>query len=370
MNSSTNLNDSIVFLNLSRKFKTIMTLMIILIGLVGHFLTILVYSQKRFRLNSSCVFLLSLALVDSAFLITHFFEDTIRTLIDLDFGNELFKSFLNILNIVDTNFIACTAINYLRYVLRFISAYIIEIFTIQRVLIIYFPLSKQYKSKRSAFFLILTILFVSIILNGWIPFVFKIKKNDKGYQLCEIDDSWMKIYFILCQIYIFLIIVIPICSIIISNILIIVKTFKENSKIQSIQVKNTLVFRTKFKKSSRKRISSRRTTTTIFNQDQNNNKKNVVFQNKTKKMTRLLILISILYVLLNLPYLISWLMFYMEISEGDSNSIERRNFKFALVQLTEILNVSTYSINFFFYCLSGTLFRHQLKFFKKKITIV
>jgi hypothetical protein len=255
-------------------------------------------------------------------------------------------------------------------VLRFISAYIIEIFTIQRVLIIYFPLSKQYKSKRSAFFLILTILFVSIILNGWIPFVFKIKKNDKGYQLCEIDDSWMKIYFILCQIYIFLIIVIPICSIIISNILIIVKTFKENSKIQSIQVKNTLVFRTKFKKSSRKRISSRRTTTTIFNQDQNNNKKNVVFQTKTQKMTRLLILISILYVLLNLPYLISWLIFYMEISEGDSNSIERRNFKFALVQLTEILNVSTYSINFFFYCLSGTLFRHQLKFFKKKITIV
>ena len=49
-------------------FSTIPT---IFIGLFGHSLTIFLYSKKRYRLNSSCVYLLCLAIIDSSFLIVH-----------------------------------------------------------------------------------------------------------------------------------------------------------------------------------------------------------------------------------------------------------------------------------------------------------
>ena len=44
---------------------------ILLIGLIGHSLTIFLYSQKRFLLNSSNVYLLCLAIIDSLFLMVH-----------------------------------------------------------------------------------------------------------------------------------------------------------------------------------------------------------------------------------------------------------------------------------------------------------
>ena len=43
----------------------------LLIGLIGHSLTIFLYSQKRFLLNSSNVYLLCLAIIDSLFLMVH-----------------------------------------------------------------------------------------------------------------------------------------------------------------------------------------------------------------------------------------------------------------------------------------------------------
>ena len=62
-----------------RKYNVIITIIISFIGLLGHSLTIYVFAQKRFRKNSSNVFLLCLAINDGLYLITHFFEDTIRS---------------------------------------------------------------------------------------------------------------------------------------------------------------------------------------------------------------------------------------------------------------------------------------------------
>ena len=64
----------------TKKINIFLTFFIVIIGLCGHFLTILVYSKKRFRLNSSQIFLLCLAINDSLFLIVHFFEDTNRSI--------------------------------------------------------------------------------------------------------------------------------------------------------------------------------------------------------------------------------------------------------------------------------------------------
>ena len=66
-------------LNMAKKINVICVLIVILIGLIGNSITAFVFLQSRFRINSSHVYLLSLALIDSSFLLIHFLEDTIRT---------------------------------------------------------------------------------------------------------------------------------------------------------------------------------------------------------------------------------------------------------------------------------------------------
>ena len=55
----------------SMKINIYSTLVLVLIGLIGHVLTILVYSKKKYRSNSGNVYILCLAIVDGMFLVVH-----------------------------------------------------------------------------------------------------------------------------------------------------------------------------------------------------------------------------------------------------------------------------------------------------------
>jgi hypothetical protein len=102
--------DSIEFLKLSKKINIYSTSLIVFIGLIGHFLTILVYSQKKFRLNSSNIYLLFLAINDSVFLLVYFFEDIIKSILTVFDTNSGFIDFISMFNITDKNEIFCTGI--------------------------------------------------------------------------------------------------------------------------------------------------------------------------------------------------------------------------------------------------------------------
>jgi hypothetical protein len=65
---------SLILLENTRRINVMSTIIFTLIGLIGHFLTIFVFAQKRFRKNSSNVYLLCLAINDAFYLIIHFFE--------------------------------------------------------------------------------------------------------------------------------------------------------------------------------------------------------------------------------------------------------------------------------------------------------
>ena len=62
------------FLEQARKINIMCVSFILVIGLIGNCLTIVVFAQKRFRINSSNVYLLSLAVIDGLFLLLHLFE--------------------------------------------------------------------------------------------------------------------------------------------------------------------------------------------------------------------------------------------------------------------------------------------------------
>lgn len=137
----------------ARSINILLSTLIIIVGLVGNFLAVFVFLQKKFRTNSASVYLLCLAMSDGLFLLTHFFEDTLRTYIDLYLNQNIkvheycrnhvdmaqynlttmyktslsasTQGFLRSLNITDRFDFFCVLFNYFRYFLRFISAYII-----------------------------------------------------------------------------------------------------------------------------------------------------------------------------------------------------------------------------------------------------
>jgi len=118
------------FLESIGNINLFLTILISCIGLIGNTLTLIIYGQSKYRVNSSNVFILILSIIDSLFLIVHFFEDTIASLKKYDLSIHYY------LNVIEINRESCMLINYFRYVLRSISSYVILAFTIQRFIFI------------------------------------------------------------------------------------------------------------------------------------------------------------------------------------------------------------------------------------------
>ena len=412
------------FYNNTRKINIFMTILIIFVGLLGNGLAVFVFAQKRFRLHSSSIYLLFLAISDGLFLMTHFFEDTLRTYIDTylnvfshlssieskcllteQFANinnhssyeKLFRSF----NITDRFNFTCCLVNFFRYFLRFFSAYIIVIFTIQRAVAINSPLfQKKIESKKSAWLIVLFVFIIGIILNLWVPFMFSNQNEDHSNQYCDINKNNSNIlsYFIITIAYIILIILIPIVVIFVFNSLIIYRILKAEKKREGMVNKcftstdSNFLLKTnisqskclrestalldsktvyhKFRNEKLVECESVQTFRLSLNPERSNSENffsKLGFKTSSKtsdsqKITRMLLIMSMSYAILNIPYFISWCLFFNEMSFNKQGfTILRKNYYFGFINLTEIFYVSNYGIHFFIYCASGRRFRTQLK---------
>lgn len=392
------------FLEQTRKINIFSIMIILFIGLIGNFLTIFVFSQNRFRTNSSNVYLLCLAIVDAAFLILHLFEDTVRTYNDiyvLDLNetsflnaSNVFNDFIQFINITDKSELACCLINYFRNILRFISAFIIVAFTLQRLTLVYSPLSNNFKTKKSAWSTVLIITAVSILINSWVPFMFELKQTSKDRLNCDVIDYWRREYFIITSVYIAMIMLIPIITIFLSNSLILNKTSKADRDRQHLQMKLSsstsqvrLKSRSRMDSSVKNNNLSVRNRRTSFgfasncsqylsigpNQTHSNFKlkpyypsfnnvdnKILIKADNSKRLKNILILISFSYAILNFPYLITWSVFFFEITFNKLTT-SSENYLFGAVQLSEIFYIFNYGLKFYIYCASGSMFRNQLK---------
>ena len=311
----TNFFHSYQFMDKSKQANIIATFTLIIIGLIGNSLIIYVFAQKRFRNNSSNIFLLCLAINDNIFLIIHFIEDTVKSYSYNYLTNESnkFLTFLvSFLNLTDRFDLACRGFNYLRYVLRFISAYIIVAFTIQRLLIVSSPLNNRFKSKRFAWQTVLIIIFVSLLINLWVPFIFMIK-NDNDYDFCDTNQFWAYEYMIFTIIYVVLIMMIPIVLVFISNSYLLYKTNISETLRENFKNKTIIT------KSVENGVMNRRTLRILRRSTNNEYKlkpyylninqivKNISNQtNNSNKLTKKLTMFSFSFAILNIPYFISW----------------------------------------------------------------
>jgi len=294
--------ESVKFHTKTQKFNTLLTICIIIIGLIGNFLTVFIYGQKKYRKNSSNVFLLCLAINDSLFLVVHFFEDIIHNLKSY-FDLELEKiQFINKIDFISQNDLACKLANYLRYSLRMISAYLIIALSIQRLLIVYKPLNEKNKRKSSAWKSVKLVIFISFFLNLWPFLLFKLNESEDNFY-CDIADDLKLINYYINILYSVFVMIIPIIILFLLNILIIYKLTRANKKRQIItNSKAAATSINQINKVDKPHSDIIRLEPLLAN---NNNLLDCKKKRKPTDTKIVLILVSISYALLNLPYLVT-----------------------------------------------------------------
>jgi hypothetical protein len=157
-------------------------------------------------------------------------------------------------------------------------------------------MTSKFKKKSFAWRITLKILIVSVTINLWALFSFKLKQVN-GVQLCDINTELIDIYYFISLFYIILSMLCPMMIMLVLNILIINKTSKDEKIRKILQSGSTL---NKTNISSDYKLIRRN----AIKKSKNLNNKNL--PNKSRKITFSLLLASFSHVLLNLPYFITW----------------------------------------------------------------
>lgn len=245
--------------------------------------------------------------------------------------------------------------------LRFTSAYVVCAFTVQRLFIVCLAPKNRFKSKKFAWITVLSILLVSLLVNVWVPFLFKIQTNESNQMYCDIRKEYKLEYFNITFVYICLIMFIPILTVFVCNSIIIFRAFTvfkfNKNTVNNQPVSMTVKFiKSKKLNSSCSENENESIIETTVNQmiDHNEKQKNV------NKLAKILVWISISFAILNLPYFIAWCLFYYQVAFKKKNDFDYVNSLYGAVQITEIFFILNYSIQFYINCLTSIKFRKQV----------
>ena len=199
--------------------------------------------------------------------------------------------------------------------------------------------------------------------------------------------SWRTEYFRITIIYIIVTMLVPTLIILVCNFVIICGTYKTNQSLKFTTRKKLSIFQNKFftTNDSPKKTLARNKKLAQLPKPSVKRKVSFVFKkhylstnkivskisgktNSSKKLTKMLLFLSFSYVMLNLPYLISWLVFYYHIAFKDADST-LKNYLFAFVQLGEICYVLNYGLLFYLYSASGSIFKNRVNKFTNEYHI-
>lgn len=235
-------------------------------------------------------------------------------------------------------------------------------------------------TSRSAWKTVALIGLISFLINLWVPFMFVIQRfnnNNISLNYCDINTDYKEQYFLLNMIYIFLIMLIPILIIIVCNTLIIYKTFKNDTNRKKLQKETkraeavTLVAsRLSIADPIEMNVISCHTSDLIKNRrepfkphyltvNQMINKKNR--KSNTSKIFKTLAIISFSYVILNMPYLLTWMLYFYQTALSRPD-IVTQNYLLMLLEFCEMFYVLNYAVKFYIYCASSSVFCEQLKY--------
>ncbi len=244
---------------------------------------------------------------------------------------------LNLFKIISKSFLGST---YFRHTLRFAAHWIVVAFTLERLIVVYFPLQTSVLcNPRSARRICLFILIISFLLPFYSFLMSDINVDEKqGLSECDIMEKFQKIYFYLTIIYGNLTLTFPILIVCIVNILT-VRQLLRAGRLRKKQQQQQL--------SQTKKVDSA-----------NNEYVNMIVKNQLEndKVTWMLVVISITFCVLNFPYFILWLIACIISVRGKTPSVYIESGR----MVAEVCYLLNYSLYFFLYVISRRSFRKVL----------
>ena len=141
------------FKRVMKQLNLYFTPVVIVIGATGNLLAFLVFTVTHLRRQSSSVYLASLALADMGFLLS------------------LFIVWLTSVKIhLFTRHVWCQAVVYMTYVCTFLSVWYVVSFTVERYIIVWYPLRKdRFCTPRRARIVVLTLACAACIIYSFAP---------------------------------------------------------------------------------------------------------------------------------------------------------------------------------------------------------
>lgn len=228
---------------------------------------------------------------------------------------------------------------YFRHTLRFAAHWIVVAFTLERLIVVYFPLQTSVLcNPRTARRICLFILIISFLLPFY-SFVMSDINNDETHNVleCDIMNKFKEIYFYLTIVYGNLTLTFPILIVCVVNILIV----------------RQLLHAGRLRKKQQQQLSQTKKVDSANNEYVNMLVKN---QLENDKVTWMLVVISVTFGILNFPYFIFWLVVCIIRVRGKNPSAYIESGK----MIAEVFYLLNYSLNFFLYVISRRSFRKVL----------
>ena len=314
-------------------------------------------------------------------LLTHYIDFTLRAWVNLH------ESFDTRINFVDHSRIFCKTVSYLRNVFRTISAYTMLLMTFERFIALYFPMNKnKLCSFRINALLTKILVITSLLLNSTILYLADIVKYpNSDYFICEFNEKFKTLYFYLNVLFVAFTILIPI-------IIISIVTFILLHKItEYVSIANLCCTfdRGNLNYDEMQNVELLPVATTTNHQQHQQNQFLFNYSNKPNyslRTTYVLIIISKWFIILHCPYFICWLIINIDEFTNMYNKYNSNTFSFnaslssyttdveqhlkietrkcilrAFHNLSEVIYITNYAINFLLYTINGKYFRKRFK---------
>ncbi|XP_052086532.1 FMRFamide receptor-like [Mytilus californianus] len=297
---------------------TYVTPVILAVGITGNTISLLVFLTKNMRKLSASVYLAALSTADLMALIFYVLVEWIKKGIPVGSG-QVTAPFL------ESNGV-CQIILFMSYSFRFLSAWLVACFTLERYVGVCHPLKRKdvcnlRSSKRIVFFAIV-VSFVIASFRPWLSEVLYIGPNNVPSCTRRVEHTYLS--FIYDCIFGVCITFLPFLIITILNTLIIRKLITRNKRHRRVKIiTEESIIRLEF--------------------------------------TIILITISFCFIAFNTPYAIIWFKHFLQMSSirmEDSLYVPTNQ---NLLIFTKTIFFMNYCINFFLYSITGAYFRKELK---------
>ncbi|CAF1007775.1 unnamed protein product [Brachionus calyciflorus] len=398
------------FYEYSKWINAIFMTIIAIVGLYGNLMSMLIFSSKSYNKNSIKslrLYLIILSMSDLFVIIFHYVDFTFRQWVNLT------GSYSTKFNFVDKISMLCKLVPYFRNVFRTVSVYTLLLMTLQRLILLHFSsLRIKWSSTKFNKKLLISLFVTSLLINASNLYINDLVKHPyTGEFYCSVQSEYTNLQFKIDVVFVFITILIPSIFILLLSVILFINVKKGLNKTRrvakrSIQGnmnllnKQVLKYKDYFNYLNTRypqlpnleniqtieikelnRIDRGLATDDIQVQNFSYDKELAKFKqekdasaikkslSQSIRTTYMLVIVSKWFILLHLPYFLSWMLFHLSANKTFFATLDSINQKYllrAFLNLFEIFFLLNYTINFILYFVNGPLFRkrHAKKIFK------